>query len=365
MSVPVSTQSGAAESGNAGRICCYTSFTYAYLSRARILAQTLRRAHPDWLIYAVLVDDPPPGVDPVAALADFDRVVEAAALQLPRFRSWLFKHDVVEACTAVKGQMMAELLESGFAKIVYLDPDIAVFHPLERIIDRLDDASIVLTPHQCEPNVTEMEIGDNELTSLKYGIFNLGFIAVRNDPAGKAFAEWWAARLYRACYDDVEAGLFTDQRYCDLVPGLFDNVFIERDPGCNVASWNLSRRTLHFDATRLLVNGSPLKFYHFTKIGGDGDTMTERYAGSNTEVFEVWQWYKRKLVATAVANIPLRYWSYGHFSNGSRIPKQVRTFFRGRADLMAYFDDPFEVDGNSFYNWMQREAPDVFAAVIG
>ena len=345
----------------AGRTCCYTSFTYSYLSRARILAQTLRRAHPDWAIYAVLVDEPPPGLDQTAALADFDVVVDATTLRLPRFRPWLFKHDVVEACTAVKGQMLVELLEAGFEKVVYLDPDIAVFHPLDGILQRLEQASIVLTPHQCEPNVTPMEVGDNELTSLKYGIYNLGFVAVRNDQAGRAFAEWWAQQLYRACYDAIEIGIFTDQKYCDLVPGLFDNVFVERDPGYNVASWNLSRRTLEFAGNALLVNGSPLKFYHFTKIGGDGDTMTERYAGANTEVFEVWQWYKRTLLTTAVPGIPPRYWSYGTFSNGEKVPKPARVFYRNRADLMHFFDDPFEVEGNSLYNWLSREAPDMLA----
>ena len=184
---------------------------------------------------------------------------------------------------------------------------------------------------------------------------------MRNDDVGRAFAGWWAEQLYRACYDAIDIGIFTDQKYCDLVPGLFDRVFIERDPGCNVASWNLSRRTLRFAGSDLLVNGSPLKFYHFTKIGGDGDTMTERYAGANTEVFEVWQWYKRTLLSNAVTGIPPRYWSYAAFSNGAPIPKAARVFYRSRADLLRYFDDPFEVEGNSLYSWLQREAPDVLA----
>ena len=346
----------------AGGVCCFTSFTYSYLPRARILAQTLRLAHPDWAIHAVLVDVPPPGLDAAAALGDFDRVVAADTLRLPRFRAWLFKHDIVEACTAVKGQMLVEVLEQGFDKVVYLDPDIAVFHPLDGILARLETASIVLTPHQCEPNSLAMEVNDNEMTSLKYGVFNLGFAAVRNDASGRAFAAWWAQQLYRACYDAVEIGIFTDQRYCDLVPGLFDNVAIERDPGYNVASWNLSRRTLRFDGGRLLVNGSLLRFYHFTKIGGDGDTMTERYAGTNTEVFEVWRWYKRALLGTAVAGIPPRYWAYGQFSHGEPIPKPLRVCFRSRPDLLGYFDDPFEVEGNSLYQWFKREAPDMLPA---
>lgn len=342
----------------AASVCCYTSFSYSYLARARILAQTLRRAHPDWAIHAVLVDKPPPGPEIAADLRDFDQVIEADTLQIPRFRAWMFKHDVVEACTAVKGQMLVELLQAGFDKVVYLDPDIAVFNPMDTILRRLDEASIVLTPHQCEPNDTPLALADNELASMQYGIYNLGFIAVRNDEVGRAFARWWAAQLHRACYSAVEQGLFTDQKYCDLVPGLFAAVHVERDPGCNVASWNLSRRTLHFVDGDILVNGSPLKFYHFTKVGGAGDIMTERYATDNTEVFEVWKWYKRRLAALTRLDIPPGFWTYSKFSNGMPIPDAARKLYRAREGLMAYFDDPFTVDGNSLYHWLEREAPD-------
>ena len=340
-----------------GRVCCFTSFTCSYLSRARVLAQTVRQAHPDWALHGVLVDQPPPGFDLAAAISGFDRIVTAAELDIPRFSAWLFKHDLVEACTAVKGQMLVELLAAGFETVIYLDPDIAIFHPLTTIIARLDAASIVLTPHQCEPNESAMAVRDNELTSLRYGAYNLGFLAVRNDSVGVAFAAWWARQLYQACYDDVQNGLFTDQKYFDLVPGLFERVFIERDPGCNAASWNLSQRRVRFDGGAITINSSALKFYHFTKIGGAGDVMTERYAGDNTEVFEIWRWYKRALDDHAVAGLPPDYWHYGRFSNGEAIPRAVRLLYRARNDLAAQFDDPYDAAGESFYAWLQREAP--------
>ena len=341
----------------AASVCCYTSFSYSYLARAKILAQTLRQAHPNWAIHAVVVDKPPEDFDVQTALKYFDKIVDAATLEIPRFKSWIFKHNVIEACTAVKGQMLVELLEAGFEKVIYLDPDIAVFNPLEIVEHGLDKASIILTPHQCEPNGTLAEIKDNELTSLQYGIYNLGFIAVRNDGVGRNFAQWWAQQLYRACYSAVEIGLFTDQKYCDLVPALFDRVHIERDPGYNVASWNLSRRTLHFADNNIVVNGSPLRFYHFTKIGGVGDIMTERYADDNTEAFEVWKWYKSQISNEDLTVIPRNYWYYGRFSNGETIDDATRIFYRSRADLMSNFDDPFDVEGDSLYYWMYREKP--------
>jgi hypothetical protein len=334
---------------------CFTSFTFSYLARAKILVDTVRMAHPDWTIWAVMVDEPFEG-DDFGLSQIFDRVLYAKDLGFESFKSWLFKHDIVEASTAVKGKMLCHILEGGADKVVYLDPDIAVFSNLDGIIRRLDTHSIVLTPHQVTPNDSIGLIKDNELTSLKYGIYNLGFAAVRNDEIGLQFARWWAAQLYFACYDEVENGLFTDQKWCDIVPALFDRVYIERDPGYNVASWNLSKRRIVIDTTgNILVNGSPLKFFHFTKINTAGDIMIEKNAADNTEVMEIWRWYKRTLAKNTYSHLPKGYWYYSQFDNGALIPKEARVFYRRRPDLMRFFSDPFATDGNSYFNWLKRE----------
>jgi hypothetical protein len=339
------------------KVHCFTSFTFSYLTRAQILVDTLKAVHPDWTIWAVMVDEPFEGND-FGLAAIFDEVVYARDLGVPSFLGWLFKHDIVEASTAVKGKMLLHVLKHGADKVVYLDPDIAVFSDLGGILNRLDTHSIVLTPHQVSPNESEGLMKDNELTSLKYGIYNLGFVAVKNDEFGQQFAEWWSRQLHFACYDEIENGLFTDQKWCDIVPALFDGVYIERDPGYNVASWNLSKRRLTIESDgRILVNDSPLKFFHFTKINSAGDIMIEKNATDNTEVMEVWNWYKRVLARNTIPKLPKGYWRYGMFDNGVAISKNVRVFYRRRADLMFFFDNPFVTDGNSFFTWLQRENP--------
>jgi lipopolysaccharide biosynthesis glycosyltransferase len=338
-------------------IHCFTSFTFSYLARAKILVSTLRRAHPDWTIWAVMVDEPHEGND-FGLAEEFDKVVYAKDLGFSDFRNWLFKHDIVEASTAVKGQMLRHILQHGADKVVYLDPDIAVFSNLGGIVRRLDTHSIILTPHQVEPNESEGLMKDNELTSLKYGIYNLGFAAVKNDQLGNQFADWWARQLRFACYDEIENGLFTDQKWCDIVPALFDGVYIERDPGYNVASWNLSRRRLKISKSgEIFANDSPLKFFHFTKINTAGDIMIEKNATDNTEVMEIWNWYKRTLASNTIPSLPKGYWYYSAFENGETIPKDVRVFFRRRADLIKFFDNPFAVGDNSFYEWLRKEEP--------
>jgi hypothetical protein len=341
------------------KIKCYTSFTFSYLTRALVLVRTLRLAHKDWEFWALLVDVAPEGEDFSGPLSEFDHVVFAPDLSFDRYEGWIFKHDIVEACTAVKGQMMRFLLDQGADKVVYFDPDIAIFNPVDNIVESLDRSSIILTPHQVAPNKTEGAVRDNELTSLKYGVYNLGFAAVRNDVSGRRFADWWAQQLYFACYDDVPNGIFTDQKWCDLVPALFSNVYIERDPGCNVASWNLSTRRISItNKGQILVNGSPLKFYHYTKINSEGDLMTEKYAGDNIEVIEVWEWYKRAIGKVRVEGIPKGYWFYGAYDNGQKITKKARLLYRERADLYDYFKDPFSTGGDSFFRWLGAEYPE-------
>ena len=335
-------------------ICCFTSFTYAYLGRARTLLATLRAAHPDWTVCAVVVDEPPPGEAGSVLLAGFDIVLGLHDLGIPRARAWLFKHDIVEACTAVKAAAMLRLMDAGYAAVVYLDPDIAVFHPLDTVTAALEHAAVVLTPHQTSPNRNARVMRDNELASLRFGAFNLGFIAVTSGGAGRRFAEWWAAQLLRVCYDDPAAGLFTDQKYIDLVPGLFDGVTILRDPGCNVASWNLSTRRITVGADGgIRVNDAPLRFMHFTKINSVGDIMIDRYAGDCIEVLEIWSWYRRQVARAQPATVPAGYWHYGVFSNGVPIPREVRVLYRDSPHLRAGFDDPFDADG-PFYAWLSE-----------
>ncbi len=87
--------------------------------------------------------------------------------------------------------VVATHVHHGAAKVVYLDPDIAVFQPLHEIEELLEESDILLTPHQLKPNATTFAIIDNEICSLKHGTFNLGFLAIRNGADGRACAEWW------------------------------------------------------------------------------------------------------------------------------------------------------------------------------
>ena len=338
-----------------GEVHAFTSFTYNYVSRARVLAKSIRRRHPNWKLWGFVVDAPPLGVNDSAWREEFDYVLDASVLFPGVWTGWIFKHDIVEACTAVKGCALLHVMAQGADKIIYLDPDIAVFHDLQDVVHRLDDWNVVLTPHQVEANSTQRAIQENELSSMKYGIYNLGFLAVRNNEEGRRMAKWWSDRLYDACYEDIANGIFTDQKYCDLVPALFCGVYIERDPGYNVASWNLSRRSLEFTPSGdVFVNGSRLQFYHFTKINSAGDIMTERYGGNQLAVFEIWNWYKRAIKEAELPGIPDGYWHYGLFDDGNQIPRDARLLYRSSPELTARFPEPFRAGHGTYLEWFRQ-----------
>ena len=338
------------------KVLCFSSFTFSYLNRARVLFQTLRRFHPDWELVALITDRPPDGFGFDLQREPFDRVVWASELPVPNFQGWLFKHDVVEVCTAVKGPFMREACGSGVDAVVYLDPDTALFAPLDPLIEMLGEHDILLTPHLTDPNDDPAAILDNDLSASRTGIFNLGFVAIRTQGEGARFAAWWRDRLLAYCYDDIPNGLFVDQRWCDHAPALFDKVKVVRDPGCNVASWNLSRRSVAIGKDgRITVNGSPLRFWHFTKLGPLGDVMTKKYARDNFPVYEIWSWYKRQVSAATDAVIPEGWWAFGAYDDGSSIQKRERVLYRQREDLQAAFPNPFATGLGSFKQWLEQE----------
>jgi hypothetical protein len=330
---------------------CFTSASFSYLDRARVLGQTLRRHHPDWTFWLCLSDQEPPGFAFDPAREPFDHVLRVGELGIPDLRRWIFDHDVVELCTAVKGPMLCHLLERGARKVVYLDPDIAVFNDLREIEALLDRHAVVLTPHQVEPDDTRQAIMDNEIGSLKYGIYNLGFLAVANTAEGQRFGGWWRDRLLEFCFDDVPNGLFTDQRWCDHAPVFFPGLHILRDPGYNVASWNQSRRPISIDEDgSLRAAGQLLRFFHFTKVTWVGEKMLERYAGQRLAVFELMKWYRSRLTANAVAGLPPGWWAFGRYADGSPIPREHRLTYRSRHDLRELYPDPFSAGPGVFEN---------------
>lgn len=332
------------------RIHAYTSITSNYLPKARVLVESIKRVDPDVQFHLVLSDNVPIGFDLTAEL--FDNVIFAEELVTKGFPQWAFSHSVVELCTAVKGVALEHIFSNFDAsQVFYFDPDMVVFARLDELQQELAHCSLVLTPHQTDPEINDMGILDNEMSSLRHGVFNLGFVGVRNIAEGRRFSRWWADRLLKYCYDDMPLGLFTDQKWVNLAPCFFDDVGILRSPAFNVATWNLTNRKATGSlAEGIRINGEPLGFYHFSGFdSGDQRIMLERYGKESPVLYKLRDWYIDECERNGQSTLGSISSKYDHFNNGEVIGRGYRLLYRQRIDLQRAFPNPFQVAGSDCY----------------
>ncbi|MCH2210228.1 MAG: hypothetical protein MK110_02930 [Fuerstiella sp.] len=335
----------------------YTSANLRYLAKARTLAESVRRHNPDTTLYLVLVDPVPNdlrrGIEDSSE--PFDHVLTPEDLDIPDRDSWIFQHDVVEACTAVKAAALMHLFEDRSEdQVLYLDPDIVVFSPLDPLFAHLNTSSILLTPH-CPSAENDPElIIRNEISSLAHGTYNLGFLGIAASEEGRRFASWWRKRLHHFCHDDKPRGLFTDQRWIDLVPGQFEGVKILRSPVYNAATWNITRRTVSGTPSgELLVDGQPLCFYHFSGVQDPKTLGVKAYPGINTpNVTKLIQWYLTRCEQNGEAECREAEWHYARYDNGRPIMNSHRVYYRSDPELQQRFPHPFADGPHSFYGWL-------------
>lgn len=336
----------------------FTSIARNYLPHVMLLAESVKAANPDAHFIVVLCDTLE-DLD-VRELEHIDEIVTIDMLVRERPDGWIFQHTIVELCTAVKGPAIEAFLQrSGCETVVYLDPDIWVYGSLEPVYAALAQHSAVLTPHLLTPETSKSAIQVNEFDALRHGAFNLGFLAVRNDAAGRQVASWWSARLQAFCFDDRRNGLFVDQKWMDLAPGFFPQIGVLRHPGCNVAPWNLSQRRLAGDLSEgFTVNGEPLVFFHFSgKLNGSGAGMLKTFAGDNAAALLLDDMYSRRLameIAIAGSTPP---WTFGRYDNGEPVTAADRRLYRKRTDVQVAFPNPLSTRGaGSFLHWHRRIA---------
>lgn len=358
--------------GGLERTAVFTSIVSNYLPKARVLAKSVKRQHPECRFVAVVVEPWPEDLDP--ALEPFDEIIGPAELMDTglaegRFEAWVFSHSIVEASTAVKGTALKRLLaDPRHDKVIFLDPDVAVFGDLSPIAERLEESPALLTPHDLAP-ISVDDVGDDylqavrdhEIILLRHGVYNLGFLAVADRPEGRRLAAWWADRLAHFCIDDVSEGLFTDQRWGDLIPVFFPGTGILTDPGYNVAAWNLLHRSLSGSvAEGLRVDGEPLRFYHFTGFdSGAHATVNEIYGSRQSVVAPLLEWYRAACRDEGQDVDGNRDWAYSRYQDGTPVTMEERRFFRHHPDVEATFANPFQVAPNpSFKDWYRDHVGD-------
>ena len=238
----------------------FTIIARNYLAYARVLAASLARHNPAARLHVFILDDPDSAIPPEPSF-EIIRADELPFDPPSELHTMAAIYDVTELATAVKPWVFAHLFDRGAPVAIYLDPDIEVFDSLGPLQSWTLEHGMLLTPHITEPLPQDGKRPD-ERDLLLAGIYNLGFLALSAE-AARTFLPWWQARLRRNCLSDPAQGLFVDQRWIDFAPALFEPLIL-KDPGYNVAYWNLPHRVLTLDGDRMLVHGQPLRFFHYS-----------------------------------------------------------------------------------------------------
>jgi glycosyltransferase involved in cell wall biosynthesis len=346
---------GTPRAGAAGPAVC-TIIAKNYLAYARALVKSVRRHHPGLAFYVLFVDDTAGFVD--AAEEDFE-LLDLGVLDLPRRQEFLFRYDVMELSTAVKPYLLRWLFDRGHDKVLYLDPDLWFFRPLDDLFAWLDDADVLLIPHLTGPLGDGMYPDERDI--LLSGTYNLGFIGLRRSPQVDQLLAWWADRCEFFCVSDITHGMFVDQRWMDLTPGQVDRVRIIRHPGYNLAYWNLKHRLLAGDPAAPVANGEPVVFYHWSGFDALKPTALSkhqnRYPVIDSEpLLSMAREYSSELLADGYRVSSKWPYSLGVFKDGHPIAREMRDLFREQPP--GLFPDPFEPAGpDSFVSWAVTPPP--------
>jgi hypothetical protein len=326
------------------KIAIYTSFAVNYLAKARVLVESTKACNPDIDVFGLVSDRFPIGFD--LSQERFAEIWMVEDYPADPLKGWIYRHNIMELSTAVKGWALNRLLDMGYDYVMYLDPDCWVLEDPARIIDLLPaGCSVGVVPHTTAEADSDEEIRIVETSSLRHGIYNLGFLIVRNDENGRRLAKWWASRLDQYCVDDFSQGLFTDQRWFDLAAGYFDFIKIIRHHGIDVASWNIGQRTLARNGDGYLIDGDGLVFYHFSGVGPTGvhRWVRDKFAPADPLAAELEFRYEKLIGEAGQAELEKIAPYFDTYSDGAKIPLAHRHLYRKDPEFLKRFPDPFDV----------------------
>jgi len=336
-----------------------------YLAQARVLMDSVMRFEPEAGRVVLVVDGDDDRDDYTNEV--FDVVFPENLINIDKWYHFVTKYTGLEVCTAIKPFFMEQLFEAFSTDIViYLDPDIEIFHSIEPILADLDEHTMLLTPHILSAR-QDKEL-PNERDFLRLGCFNLGFVAVHRIGQWREILNWWKKHLYTECVQQQEQGVFLDQRWMDIVPHIFKGIGIFKHPGCNVAWWNYKERSLIQQDDELLVNGEVLIFFHYSGFNLETPTLVTHHLSSltmddmPTSFSNLFASYSKKLLGAGYEVASVQQYRFDTFSDGTPISRIARGVLLKFDPEGVVWQIPLDVTsvGLVFRDWITARVKDSY-----
>lgn len=321
-------------------VCIFTIVSNNYLHYANTLFESLKEHCPEADLVLGLCDRMSEKTHCPAA----HDIIPIDHLEIPQIGTFIYQYSILELNTAIKPYVIEVLMNRGYRKIIYFDPDIRVFRPLDEMLALLDHHNVLLTPHLTD----QLDDGKvpSELHILQAGSYNLGYVGLRACDETRKLVKWWQGKLYKECVVDLPRGLFVDQKWMDLVPSMFSGVHIHRDPSWNIAYWNLNHRDLKQpEAGRFTVDGRPLTFFHFSGYSIEAATLSKhqnrfRKGPDGTPLRALCSVYDQALQRNGIEDFKQVPYAFSDFADGTPVPDAARRLIRSSSVLegIDFFD---------------------------
>ncbi len=321
-------------------IAVVTIVTRSHLAFAVVLQQSCLQYLPEAKFFCILIDycdDANELVPQSFNLVDAKQVFNEASWQ-PLF----FQYSPFELCCALKPFAMFFLLKMGFQHLIYLDSDIALHSKPISLLESLALHPIVLTPHAAYPHDEVLE-----RFYLNSGVFNAGAVACRNCDTGYSFLSWWAERLRNGCCDEIASGLFVDQKWLDLVPCMFPETRILRNPGFNAGHWTLKANKMKGGLGSVSIGDSALEAFHYSYFTTP-EACDLFYAECNCddETYKVLKElvidYSNQLKSANSQRFSSQPYLFSKLPSGEKIKRSWQYAYRTSKSLQDLFPHPFD-----------------------
>jgi hypothetical protein len=320
--------------------------TRNYLHYARALAISVKESAPDVPVLMCVADDPGKDFRPPP---EWDVYVQAKDLGIPQWRRFAFQYTPFELACALKPYVVEYALNRGHSRVAYLDGDMQVYSDMFELRQWLNQDSIVLTPHAHWSKMTPGDI--YEQLFLVAGAYNAGFFALRDSEVSRRFLAWWKARVAKHSIHDLPGGYFVDQKWLDLVPGMFPEVRVCRHLGYNVGHWMLSYEpAVRQEQGRVTIDGDPLSIFHFSGFRSQFPELISHHAGCTVATFPalapLCDAYAKRLKSCGQHQYEQLGCEFDKLSDGTPIVPVWREIIRQDLPELAAVQDPFDVSAN-------------------
>jgi len=254
----------------------YTVCSANHLAHCKTMADSFVKFNPEYQVIIALTDE----INNRFSVSEFEpyTLMESGKLGFPNFNLMAQQYTVIELNCAMKA-FVAQYIFSKFEPdlLVYLDADIWVFNSFNSVETAMLQNDLLITPHITNPYPFD-HLLPRERDTLRSGLYNAGFMAMKPTQNVNAFIHWWMEHLKNECYYNFAEGMGVDQLWLNLATLLFSNVDIFNNPGANVAYWNLHERSIDLIDDSYVVNQTePLLFLHISGYSFDHPTILSRH----------------------------------------------------------------------------------------